>query len=96
MGRLGASSSCRDALLIQGLGLGKDVCSGHIGQSCPLQALLCVVMPMNLHLTDVVSFFMLTKSGVSAILCEVGSTKVAATLGDLRTSVLPLPVWLSG
>lgn len=94
MGRLGASSSCGDALLTQGLGLGKDVCSGHMGQSCSFQALLLC--------GDAHEFafdwcgFMLTKSGVSTILwCEVGSTKVAAILGDLRTSVLPSPVLLS-
>ena len=41
-GRLGAFSNCGDALLTQGRGLGEDICSGHIGQSCPFQvSLLC-------------------------------------------------------
>lgn len=68
MGRLGASSNCGDALLIQGLGLGKTFALTTLVSHVPFKLCFCVVMPMNLYLTDVVSFFMLTKSGVSTIL----------------------------
>lgn len=55
-------------MLIQGLGLGKDIRSGHIGQSVPFKPCFCVAVPTNLHLTDVVSFFTLTKSGILTVL----------------------------
>ena len=55
-------------MLIQGLGQGRTFALAHIASQVHLQPCFCVVAPMNLHLTDVVSFPMLTEPGTWTVL----------------------------
>ena len=61
-------ASERESVLIQGLGQGRTLAPACIASRVHFQPCFCVAAPMNLHLTDVVSFSKLTEPGTWTVL----------------------------